>query len=100
MVSVQKGSFFGLCRVAEGLNFFWAVRVSVGTTTVNQLLGPPLIYVQPLTLNVRAVFSADVRTFIVDKSKRFEACYEVLAAARNFPFLVGVFKPQDELSVI
>ena len=40
MVAVAKGAFFGLRLVAESLNFFAGIWVSVGAAGVDELLRP------------------------------------------------------------
>ena len=71
-------------------------EASVGLALLNELLGIRLIHRKSLALDVRAVFAADIRSFVVLKTCELHRVIYNLSCSLNITFTVGIFDPQYE----
>ena len=71
-------------------------EASVSLALGNELLGIGLIHIESLALNIRAVFAANVRSFVVLKTCELHGVIYNLSSTFNITFTVSILYSEDK----
>ena len=86
--------------VVEGIKALFGAEAVIRLAVPNQLFRIGLIGVFAFTLDIGAVFSAQVGAFVVLHAYLLERIVDHVHSAFYQPFLVGVFNPKHKLPVL
>jgi hypothetical protein len=83
----------------ESFEALLGAEASVSFAFFYELLGIGLIHREPLALDIRAVFAADIRTFIVIKARKLHCVIDYLSSTFYIALTVGIFDPEHKSTV-
>ena len=97
-VIVFEGDAQALGLFALTLDLFLTAEAIMRAAKLDQLFGIFFIHWQPLGLDIRAMFSADVRSLIMFQADRAQRVIDDIGGAFHQTSLVGVLDAKDEVS--
>ena len=94
------GFALGFGSLAVGFQLFLGAEAAIGAALFDQLPSVLGVEVAALSLDIRTIFAADVRTFIIGQPGLAHGLINQIDCAGNFALLVGILNAEDELAAV
>ncbi len=93
---VMRGFAPGLLLPAHLFQFLRGTKTLVRLSLLDEPMGPLLVEIEALGLNIGAVLPPDIRTFVPLQAEPTEAGHDILHGIGHVPFTVRVLDAQNE----